>query len=630
MMRKMKNIGYIIFVGAMMALLMACRDNEPSEMRLGEALSVNVGVAEFNSGGFATRTADTGYTTTFTDGDRIGITVIKDGSTILDNNIPYRYDGSTWSPVNAANAVYRYPGDIAYLVYYPYDATMDDIKTVDEIIATFTLGADQRTHIAYASCDLMTGMGTFSATELSVILTHALSLVEVNLPAVSADVTLSVNGGEEYLPYNIAGTIYRCILKPAESATLSGTYTMGGFTFGWHQDDTALVVGEYIRVNAVNALHTGDVTVNYADGSSETVVYDPLTGNIPYTHSETTISSVELPGQEGKSFLIGRQTGSELKLKIDGGGDLQFRPANSDGYIPIGSYAEFQLIGTGPDALGGSYRQQAALDLMDREWTPIGISDDETIFNPFSGTYDGDGYTISNLHIDRPEGVYVGLFGCINDAELNNIHIVSGSVTGTESVGSVCGYIYSGNVAACSNAASVEGTDMAGGIVGGNSDGTISACRNSGAVFGSLGVGGVVGSNTAIVVACYNTGAISADTYIGGIAGMNGAANSITACYNTGLITGNDNVGGVAGANSGTVESCYWIVGTAVVGVNNIIDAEEETEGVDVDVVSFTIPPGFTPDAITYPQWSIGDGIGEGYWKNHTASGGAPQLWWEE
>ena len=626
----MRHTGYITAVIAAIALSTACnRDSLLDVPDYGGAVRIDVKVSDFSAAG-ATRTADTGYSTAFVAGDRIGITVVKDGAAIVENNIPYQYNGSTWGPVNSSNAIHRYPGDISYLVYYPYNEAMNGKRTAAQIVGAFTPGADQGTQSSHSTSDLMTGSGSFAATQLSVTLTHNLSLVEINLPSGSSDITLKVNGGNEYLPYNITGTTFRCIVKPVEGAVLSGTYTIAGTTLSWRKEDVTLSAGEYTRINAVNAVYVGNIKVNYAGGGTETVLYDPLTGNIALTRSGEKIETIELPDANGKSYPIGRVAGNVLALNIQGNGDLQFRDADGDGYIPIGSYAEFQLIGTVQDALGGSYQQEVDIDLMNREWTPVGSAAkiaNESNFKPFTGRYYGAGHTIANLKITGPE-YNSGLFGCISNAEIENLHIVSGSVRGRENLGGICGYVFRGSIIACSNAASVNGTNMVGGVAGGNAEGAIVACRNSGAISGDRNTGGIAGINAADMVACYNTGAITAEDSVGGIVGMNDVGGFVSACYNLGMIAGDIPAGGVVGVNYGHVASCYWKSDTSTKGVNNLTfteEGEDDVVGTSVDVVGFSLPAGFTPDAVTYPDWNINDG----YWENHTGNNGMPQLWWE-
>lgn len=47
-------------------------------------------------------------------------------------------------------------------------------------------------------------------------------------------------------------------------------------------------------------------------------------------------------------------------------------------------------------------------------WTPIG-----TINQPFAGVFDGQSHVVTGLKIDRSQGVYQGLFGCVNSQDAN-------------------------------------------------------------------------------------------------------------------------------------------------------------------------------------------------------------------
>ncbi|MDR2131288.1 MAG: fimbrillin family protein [Odoribacteraceae bacterium] len=585
-----------------------------------EAPRINVTVAGFTS----TRAAENGYATVFTNGDRIGITVLKTeeaDTTILEDNVPYRYDGSAWHPANSATAIHRHPGATTCLVYYPFDAAMSGRLTAGQLLEAFTPAINQGSYALYTASDLMTGTGTFAGAALDVTLVHALSLVEIELPAGSADVTLKVNDNE-FIPCNISGSTYRCLVQPESDVTLGGEYRHAGVLLAWQKSGVDLASGEYGRLEVVNNIYSGSIKVNYTDGESETVQYAPLTGEIPFTQFGKTIEGIELLDAGGKTYSIGRLTSGALTLKLLGNGDLEFRPADPDGVIPIGSYAEFQLI---HNVLDGSYRQEADIDLMNREWMPVGSEE-----TPFSGSYDGGNHTIVNLKIERDDANNRGLFGYTNEAEIRDLHIASGKVKGGDGVGGICGYMDGGLVTACSNAAVIEGNNSVGGVAGYNG-GSVIACCNTGTVTGNDHVGGIAGINSIeMTIACYNTGTVTGHEHVGGITGVNDLGH-ITACYSTGTVVGNAWVGGIAGINIGDVAACYWVAGTAGTGVNNFVleDEEDDIEGTDTDVVAFTLPPGFTPDPLAYPPWGIGDGNDNNYWKNYTGNGGLPRLWWE-
>jgi hypothetical protein len=298
------------------------------------------------------------------------------------------------------------------------------------------------------------------------------------------------------------------------------------------------------------------------------------------------------------TVLIGRPSGSVgehgVSLAFTGGPGsytLQHRDP-VDGSIPIGSYAEFQLIYDIANVAGKSYKQEADLDLLgnkngdetiggtleDRQWRTIGVN-----ANRFLGTFDGDNKGVRNLYIDKTVH-YQGLFGYVGvNSTISNVHIRSGKVTGQNYVGGVAG-VSLGTITNCSNNSTVTGSgDNVGGVAG-ETEGTMENCHNSGTVSGANRVGGVVGSNEKNVTGCsnQNTGRVMGSVFIGGVVGLGDGANSnISNCHNFGTVTGNDrNTGGVAGENAGTMENCHnkksgtvtgkdhvgGVVGTAVVG----------------------------------------------------------------
>jgi hypothetical protein len=68
------------------------------------------------------------------------------------------------------------------------------------------------------------------------------------------------------------------------------------------------------------------------------------------------------------------------------------------------------------------------IDSSPAGWEPIGgkAEPDE---GPFAGTFDGNGYEIADLFIDRPEEDYIGLFGA-NEGVLDTVTLTDATVTG--------------------------------------------------------------------------------------------------------------------------------------------------------------------------------------------------------
>ena len=184
-------------------------------------------------------------------------------------------------------------------------------------------------------------------------------------------------------------------------------------------------------------------------------------------------------------------------------------------------------------------------------WTPIGSGS-----QPFTGTLDGDGYSVSGIYINS--GDYQGLVGFLGSGgTLQNVGVKTSYIKGGYSVGGLCGR-NNGTVTNCYNTGSVAGTgDYAGGLCGYNNSGTVTNCYNTGSVSGNRFVGGLCGDNSGNVTNCYNTGSVTGNyAYVGGLCGTN--SSPVTNCYNTGSVTGTERVGGVCGYNYGdTVTNCY-------------------------------------------------------------------------
>ncbi|MFA6719581.1 MAG: hypothetical protein WCS15_10915, partial [Prevotella sp.] len=156
----------------------------------------------------------------------------------------------------------------------------------------------------------------------------------------------------------------------------------------------------------------------------------------------------------------------------------------------------------------------------------------------FTGTYDGQGHTISGLYINRPSRDYVGLFGSINGATIKNLGLVNVSVTGKTYVGALVGYSYSTASAMMSNCFStgtVSGTDNIGGLIGytdNSTDFIVSNCHSSCSVTGGQFAGGLIGNinNVCTLTNSYSIGTVSG-TDAGGLVGHSGGVGTITNCF---------------------------------------------------------------------------------------------------
>jgi len=188
-------------------------------------------------------------------------------------------------------------------------------------------------------------------------------------------------------------------------------------------------------------------------------------------------------------------------------------------------------------------------------WQPIGTGN-----SPFVGTFDGQGYEIRDLFINRPDEDFVGLFGIVDEGgHIEDIGVVNADVTGGyEYVGGLLG----ANVGTVSNSyssGSVTGEEFVGGLMGFNGEaGTVSNSYSSGSVTGSYGVGGLLGANVGTVSNSYSSGSVTGENGAGGLLGFNGEAGTVSNSYSTGSVTGYEYVGGLLGGNVAIVSDSFW------------------------------------------------------------------------
>jgi hypothetical protein len=188
----------------------------------------------------------------------------------------------------------------------------------------------------------------------------------------------------------------------------------------------------------------------------------------------------------------------------------------------------------------------------ERGWQPIGNTTSDN--DKFAGSFDGQGYEICDLFIDRSGESDVGLFGVIREAGvIQNVGVVRANVTGNDDVGGLVGK-NEGTLNTSYSAGSVTGDDFVGGLVGKN-EGTASNSSSSSSVTGDTRIGGLVGQNSATVSDSYAAGSVTGSDYVGGLVGRN--EGTVSDSYSTGSVTGYDDVGGLVGRNEGTVSDSY-------------------------------------------------------------------------
>jgi len=184
-------------------------------------------------------------------------------------------------------------------------------------------------------------------------------------------------------------------------------------------------------------------------------------------------------------------------------------------------------------------------------WQPIGSI---AVNDAFVGSFDGQGYEICDLFINRPDESDVGLFGVVEaGGVIENVGVVNGNITGYKAVGSLVGY-NRGTVRNSYARGNVAGDLDIGSLVGVN-DGTVSTSYSSGSLTGRDGIGGLVGKNEGTMSNSYSIVTMIGNDFVGNLVGVNGG--TVSNSYTSGTVNGSNFVGGLAGRNEGAVSKCY-------------------------------------------------------------------------
>lgn len=358
--------------------------------------------------------------------------------------------------------------DITVSAWWPYGTTMPDVVVKE----------DQSTREGFEGSDFISAEAqTVQFDNPTLEFSHRTARITVHLkpgagiPSVSgADVYVTGLGTDNGNPatirtYEAGGDTYEALTAPqtVKANTPFIQVDLGGGTYYFRpHSDVVLEAGNRytytVSVNATGLTLEGCTIGGWTDGGSENGTAEDLGYFIQDDGSYTVYTANGL-----KEWAEAVQTDPTLNITLT-----------------------------------------ADIDLTGETWTPVGMN------RPYSGTFNGQGHTITGLNISSSSGA-VALFNNIGGAgKVMNLQLKDVTYNGSTAMG---------------------------GIAHGNS-GTITACS----VTGTL----TTTSNTA---------------YVGGIAAIN--LGNITACWFSGTITGG-RIGGVAGSNISTgsyygrITACFY------------------------------------------------------------------------
>ena len=416
----------------------------------------------------------------------------------------------------------------------------------------------------------------------------------------------------------------------AEMKTEAFAHALGSLSWTWSADEND-GLPYLIGVPAPESLPTADITVTVAlavydkgsyafspmgqpveitmASSGNARVVDLMDaavsqGKLTYSYETTpsfgryihAINGYEVEKPDGWMFTINDQISSvsaSLATVTDGDRLLWYEGTTENRYqgpawadlsgtdiqwVDISTVEDLKALeeSTDGEALAKNYRLTADLDLTGVSFSGIGAAE-----YPFTGVFDGQNHTVSNVTITGADNV--GFFGVIKGATVKNLILTGVACSGSTNVGGLAGRAeaaldksdmtksVANLIGSCTVSGTVSGAAQVGGLVGLNGgdydkdtqfsiSSAIDKCRADVAVTAAgsgSGIGGLVGKNDGVITKSASAGDVKASdaTVVGGFVGD--SYGDIYDSHAGGNVTGESTVGGVAGASSGTVRNCY-------------------------------------------------------------------------
>ena len=393
----------------------------------------------------------------------------------------------------------------------------------------------------------------------------------------------TITGGND--AGGIVGVVYNSAVITNNSNTAA---TLSGTTFA------AGIVGNYQITEIPAAVEPAKNKLTFT-GNTSTTALDNITANnkdlLIYTNGNPIkefIPVAQIGDQEYatlaeavKAAKIGdtiKVIANDASLSVPEGWTISgstLIPVDKTWHIAnLDQLKEFQSAVNGGNTFDGqTVVLDENIDMASVEnWTPVGNASEKK----FAGTFDGQNHTISGLKIT--EGSYVGLFGYLGAATVQNVALVGANVSGVKRVGALVGQI-AGNatIKNCSLDAtsSVTGSDSnTGGLIGEASGSIVVTLENltnnapvTNTESGMSRAAGILCQATSgasvTLKNCVNKGTITTNGgYAGGIvsAKQGGASLVFDGCSNTGTL---------ANGTKGTGALLAWSCNGSSVTISN-------------------------------------------------------------
>ena len=319
--------------------------------------------------------------------------------------------------------------------------------------------------------------------------------------------------------------------------------------------DSVTVNGAAVDSNSVTSIQGVDIAsmaainnINLAEAALDTYIGGDNDGSGYYWDYDASFNVVRK-----------KVTDYPLTFSLSGAGTA------ADPYL-INTYEDLRMATL---KLGSVYKLNSDIDLTGKHYYMLG-----SYLNAFSGTLDGNWKTISNLSLDVPKNIYVGFAGNLSGGTIKSLNASNINITGGSYTGFVGGLYHATVTGSTFTNMNVTGLDYTGGIVGYNNEGNVNNCIISGTVTGNNSVGLAAGrmykySPASNVTAVTVNGDVSGNDYVGGIVGF-ADDNLASTGYISGVNIGGSvsSVGTNAGRIAGVIDSRFSVSTSSVDSVS--------------------------------------------------------------
>ena len=267
---------YVLYLMLFAGLVTSCNTEhiyQEEGSLAGNSLKLDVtraGFMEYSETG--SRVSNSGLSTSFTEGDVIGVLVTQEGK---NYNVPYKLNSAgTWEFDNTSGKeifLKTVAGQLTYRIYYPYSALADNATNKETLESALSIKGNQSAESDYINSDILYEEVTSADQKISVELKHLRSMFSFK-PKVKFQTTVAIGQNEYYdiqVPdikfYDGSAEIqcfktsegeYRYILD--SDKTITWTYEYNGIVYEGSKDLSSVVEGtkysviEYHNIGVYN------------------------------------------------------------------------------------------------------------------------------------------------------------------------------------------------------------------------------------------------------------------------------------------------------------------------------------------------------------------------------------------